>query len=65
MMRDGGSASPAFLPSLHPVIPGRGLLPANLESITTALRRMDSGFAACVAPRNDGINLQRAPNIDP
>ena len=35
------------------VIPGRGVLAASPESITPALRRMDSGPAAVAASRND------------
>ena len=38
------------------VIPGRGRKAANPESITRALRRMDSGSAAFAASRNDGEN---------
>jgi len=42
--RDGPAAS---------VIPGHGVLAASPESITPALRRMDSGPAAVAASRND------------
>lgn len=39
---------------VSPVIPGRGPLPANPESVTTGAVIVDSGLAAFAANRNDG-----------